>query len=218
MVITDSTATGLDAYLKQTGGGGLPKIAGTYTGGLVVCGDAACVWDDLERFKCKSVINGGRVLKPGWQFLTVNKLVEVFPGDVEHCYSNSSRCLNLYVPARRDEYAREFGGSLHKHSISTGVENVWPFNGCGTSGLGAVLTGIGLGYQRIVLCGLPLDDGPHNGEPPWRTTAFASSEAAGAVGSDRNGHWELAKIAFDGKVRSMSGRTKKWLGDAMEWA
>lgn len=218
MAILDNTVTGLDAYLKRTGFGTLPVITGTYTGGLVICGDGACVWDDLERFEAKSTINGGRVLKPGWQFMTVNKMVEVFPGDIEHAYSNEATFLRRCIAARRQEYTREFTGPKHVHSIGQGSDWCWPFNGSGTSGLGACLVGIGLGYQRIVLCGVPLDNGPHNGEPPWRTTAFASSEAAGAMGSDRNSHWELAKVAFAGRVRSMSGRTKTWLGDAMEWA
>ena len=113
----------------------------------------------------------------------------------------------------------EFDAPMHRHSISAGCEHIWPFGGHGTSGLGACLVAIGLGYSRIVLCGMPLDDGPHNGEPHWRRTAFASSEAAGSVGADRNVHWWKAnQTAFEGKVKSMSGRTKKWLGDAMEWA
>lgn len=37
--------------------------------------------------------------------------------------------------------------------------------------------------------------------------------------TDRNIHWWNAKeMAFEGKVRSMSGRTKTWLGDAIEWS
>lgn len=184
----------------------------------MVCGDGACIWDDLERFGCKSTINRGRVLKPGWQFMTVNKMVETFAGDIEHAYSNEPSFLKTCISARRQEYALEFEGPKHVHSISTGSQWVWPFAGHGTSGLGACLVAVALGYDRIALCGVPLDDGPHNGEPPWRTTAFASSEAAGAVGSDRNSHWHRAKIAFEGKVKSMSGRTKKWLGDAIEWA
>jgi hypothetical protein len=184
----------------------------------VICADAECVWDDLERFGCRSDQGLGRVDKNGWHFMTVNKVVEVFPGNIEHCYSNSPSCLKRFVAARRDEYA-EFHQPRHLHAISPGVEHVWNFGGHGTSGLGAALVAVALGYHRIVLCGMPLDDGPHNGEPPWRRTGFASSEAAGGVRTDRNVHWQKAKeLAFDGMVRSMSGRTKTWLGDAMQWA
>lgn len=196
-----------------------PKIAGTYGGYLVICGDAIGIWNDLEMFGCRDSTGCGKVSKTGWHFMTVNKMVEVFPGNIEHCYSNSPSCLRRFVAARRDEYAIEFDGPRHTHSLSQGCDHVWPFGGHGTSGLGAALVAVALGYQRIVLCGMPLDDGPHNGEPPWRKTAFASSEAAGGVRTGRNGHWWTAKqTAFEGKVRSMSGRTRDWLGDALEWA
>jgi hypothetical protein len=72
-----------------------------------------------------------------------------------------------------------------------------------------MLTGIGLGYAPIVLCGLPLDDGPHNGEPPWRRTKFASSEAP-----DDDPHWRRSRECFKGTVFSMSGRTREWFGEA----
>ena len=194
-----------------------PKIAGTYSGNVVICADASCIWDDLEKFGCRDDSGQGRVYKHGWDFMTVNKMVEVFPGIVEHAYSNSPSCLRRFIAARRDEY--EFGPPKHAHSIQKGCGHVWPFGGHGTSGLGAALVAVALGYSRIVLCGMPLDDGHHNGEPPWRRTAFASSEAAGGVRTDRNVYWWKAReLAFQGKVRSMSGRTRTWLGDAMEWA
>ena len=207
-------------YLREYGGfeRDLPRIAGWYSGNLVICADAACLWDDLERFGARSDYGSGRIDKEDWHFMTVNKVVEVFPGNIEHCYSNSPSCLQRFVAARRDEYRIEFQTPRHLHAIQPGVENVWKFGGHGTSGLGAVLVAVALGYSRIVLAGMPLDDGPHNGEPHWRRTAFASSEAAGGVRTDRNVYWQKAKeLAFDGKVRSLSGRTMKWLGDAMQW-
>lgn len=62
----------------------LPDIAGKYSGGLVICGDAAGVWDDLEAFGCRCDDGKGSVKKDGWDFLTINKLIETFPGHVEH--------------------------------------------------------------------------------------------------------------------------------------
>lgn len=206
----------LDELMSGYGGRAFPypAIAGTYTGkNLVVCGDAAGVWDDLAAFGCRDDSGRGKVRKPGWDFLTVNKLVETFPGSVEHCYSNEPSLLRIFMSARRSEYAREFGPAAHSHSIKVGVDHVWPWGGHGTSGLGAVLVGLGLGYDSIVLCGLPLDDGPHNGEPSWRRTAFATSEAAGSASDDRDSHWKRAiGTAFGGRVKSMSGRTREWLG------
>jgi hypothetical protein len=151
--------------------------------------------------------------------MTVNKLLETFPGDIEHCYSNEPNTLLTFLASRRTEYKREFNAPQNSHSISRGTKYVWPFGGHGTSGLGAVLVCIGLGYERIVVCGMPLDNSHHNGEPAWRKCHFESSEAAGSVGDGVNHHWKVARdLAFQGKVRAMSGRTRDWLGDALPWA
>lgn len=206
----------------MTGYGGrafpYPKIAGTYTGGLIVCADAACIWRDLEAFGARDDTGRGKVKKDGWDILTVNKIIETMPANVQHAYSNIPRVLHVALAARRDEYAREFGDKINTHSCQAGADYCWPWGGQGTSGLGAILVGLGLGYDRVVLCGLPLDDGPHNGEPYWRKTAFATSEAAGSKDDDRDSHWKRAiNLAFQKRVRSMSGRTKTWLGDGREW-
>jgi hypothetical protein len=197
-----------------------PPCANEYAGKYVVLlGDARCVWDDLERFGCAERSNQGKVWKSGWHFFTVNKVVETFPGDIEHAYSNEPNTLLRFIEARRVEYRREFNMPQNTHSITPGCKYVWPWGGHGTSGLGACLTAVGLGYTRIVLCGMPLDNSGHNGEPHWRRGQFQSSEAAGSVTEDINGHWKTARdLGFDGKVRSMSGRTKDWLGDGAEWA
>jgi hypothetical protein len=192
----------------------LPSIAGKYEGNqLVICGDAACVWSDLEAFGCRDDDGRGKVRKSGWDFMVVNKLGETFPGWIAHWYSNMPRVIERSIAARREEYTREFSKHWITHSCNVGADYRWPWGGHGTSGLGSVLVGVGLGYRSIVLCGMPLDDGPHNGEPHWRKTGFASSEAAGGVNDDKNAHWKRAiDLAFCGKVKSMSGRTKAWLG------
>ena len=149
--------------------------------------------------------------------MTVNKLVETLPGDIEHCYSNEPQTLLRFIASRRTEYTREFNAPQQTHSITQGCKWTWPFGGHATSGFGATLVAVGLGYDKIVLCGMPLNDGHHNGEPPWRQTQF-TNEAADTVGTGMNKYWEHGKkLAFENKVRSMSGRTRDWLGDAKEW-
>src|SRR5690242_3147590 len=168
-------------YLETYGIGSLPKIAGRFNGGCVVCADAFCIWDDLERFGCRY---GNGVSKWGWDFLTVNRLVEVFPGRIDHAYSNSGAVLNRFIAARRQEYLNEFP-VVTTHSRDTETNWKWPWNGGGTSGLGAILTALALGYGNVVLAGMPLDGGPHNGEPRWRTTHI-NHEA------DDGPHWRRA--------------------------
>lgn len=189
-----------------------PDIAGQYEGrSLVICADAACVWDDLERFGCRVNSGRGSVAKSGWHFMTINKMVETFPGNVEHAYSNEPKLLNAFIAARRSEYKQEFNWPAHTHSCNKGAQWRWPWSGRGSSLLGGTLVGLGLGYDQIIICGGPLDDGPHNGEPPWRKSEFQSREVRDNAGTH---HWKLAieQVPMYGRVFAMSGRTKDWLG------
>jgi hypothetical protein len=210
-----ATANPLTPYLTEFGYGAhqLPKIAGTFTGQkLIICADSSTVWDDLERFGARNDVNRGSVYKPGWHIMTVNKIVEVMPANIHHAYSNDPNLLAKYLNARRDEYEHEFESPRTTHSCNTGARHLWPLGGHGTSGLCATLVGVGLGYDEIVLCGLGLTDGPHNGEPPWRKTRF-TREAANSGDTGMNHHWRKARdLCFRGRVKSMSGRTREWLG------
>jgi len=195
----------------------VPDIAGKYAGkNAVVCGDAACIWEDLETLGARKNAGGnrrGRVEMEGFDFLTVNKLIETFPGNIAHAYSNEPSLLMKFIAARRTEYRREFTTVTNTHSCNQGAKYRWPFGGHGTSGLGACLVALGLGYDKVIVCGMPLDNGPHNGEPPWRNCRFEVSEVASPKGGGIPSHWERAiRLAFDGRVTSMSGRTQEWLG------
>ena len=190
-----------------------PAIAGMYRGkSLAICGDAACVWDDLERagFRCDK--GNGSVARAGWDIMAVNKIVETLPGNIEHAYSNEPELMKAFIAARRNEYRQEFDPIKHTHSCNKGAMWKWPWRGMGTSALGACLTAVALGYDKSVLCGVPLDDGSHNGEPPWRKCKFSSGDVADPTEGGINMVWRNAiKFVLKGKVKSMSGRTAKWL-------
>lgn len=213
-VITASTVMGLKEWTAEYGGlSKLPDIAGTYQGkNLIICADASCLWIDLELFGARDETKRGRVFKEGWDILAVNNAVISFPGNVAHCYSNQARVIKNALAARRDEYAAEFSQVPLMHACNPGAQYHWPWSGHGTSGLGACFVGLALGYERIMLCGMPLEDSPHNGEPHWRKTTFATSEASGSAKDDRDAHWKRAiALGFEGRIKSMSGRTKIWL-------
>lgn len=194
-------------------GNNLPDIAGTFSGRLVIVGDGRCVWDDLDRLGLW--VDEGRGRYEG-EFMAVNKIGEVFPGKLRHWYSNDGKHLPHWVKGRRPELVIEFEGPEYVHSGLPGGTYVWPWPLHGSSGLNAVYTGLALGYDEIVLCGMPLDDSGHNGEPPRRKTNF-TKEVAGQVNNPENSFWKNARLnVFGGKVRSMSGRTREWLGSPGE--
>lgn len=215
MDIGDNTDTALETWLSHYSVKDIPwpSIRGKYAGrNLIICADAACVWDDLERFGARVDHRRGEVGKSGWDIMTINKIVEFLPGNILHAYSNQPEILNKFIAARRWEYTRgEFNGPEYTHSINKGAQFRWPWSGHGTSLLGGVFCGLMMGYEQNVICGGPLDDGPHNGEPHWRKTTF-SREATDFRPGEMNHHWRRMKQYAGDRVKSMSGRTKQWLG------
>jgi hypothetical protein len=200
----------MDALLRQYGiMSRLPQIAGAYKGkSVAVCGDAHCLWDDLEELGCDSPEDGGSVHKPGWDFMTVNMAGSKFPGVIEHWYSNAGYLVDRFRLVRREEYPPRFSvkhthccmGPPSAHPSSW----LWPWVGHGTSGFGALLTALALGYDKIVLCGIPLNNQPHNGEPSWRNTNFVNE-----VRDDAK-HWKFVAQTYRGRVSAMSGQPKEW--------
>lgn len=189
----------------------LPGIAGAYQGKkLIICGDAYNIWIDLENFGCKSTKGRGGVYKDGWDMMTLNKLVQVFPGNIEHTYSNHIECLKTALASRREEYRKDFIEPRNSHSCFAGMQWKWPWSGHGTSALGACLAALAMGYSEIMLAGIPMDDKHHNGEPDWRRCVFETKDRV-SENERIKAHWDKAMKVFDGKVRSLSGRTREWL-------
>jgi hypothetical protein len=66
-----------------------------------------------------------------------------------------------------------------------------------------------LGYEEIVLAGIPMDNAGHYFDPPWVATDLADSAVATV--------WREARDrVFDGRVKSLSGNTRDWLGAPVE--
>lgn len=171
------------------------------TGTLLIAGCARNVWDDAQKVNWKSM-----------DIMTLNDMVMHWPGVVKHAYSNDHRMLPQWVNARRPRYVIDYGQGIVTHTCQTGASTmkVWPWPGHGTSGLNACYTGLALGYERIILAGVPLDDSGHYWQAPWESSNFNNEV------SDRDGEprfWANAKrTVFDGRVVSLSGRTRELLG------
>ena len=180
-----------------------PKIAGKYSGGLLLCGSGRCVWDDIEK--------AGMAKNTDMDVMCVNNMVEHYPGPVEHGYSNDAQLLSRSCQNRRPNWIKLWGPVRHQHSVKSGGKWTWPFPGHGTSSLNAVYIGLALGYDRIWLCGIPLDNSGHYFDAPWVKTNF-NNEVAPRHNGPR--YWDnAAKRIFKGKVKSFSGRTRDLLGE-----
>ena len=167
------------------------------SGKLLIVGSGRCVWDDLLK-----------VNPLDYDAMAINDMIMHFPGPLKHAYSNDWKMLPHWISSRRPNYVIDWGIPA---SHSCYGSKSWPWPGHGTSSLNAVYTGLALGYDEIIIAGVPLDDSGHYWEAPWLKTNFTNEV------SDKDGEmhfWSNAKkTIFDGKVKSLSGRTKQLLGD-----
>lgn len=178
-----------------------PGIAGTFSGRCLLVAGGRCVWEDLKET--------GYLSEPsGFHVMCINDVYMHFPGPVNHFYSNDARFSPRWLSARRELLVREFEGQakLHTHSNMSGLQYKWPWPGHGTSSLSGAYTLLALGYDEIILCGVPLDDSGHYFDPPWKKTNF-SREVIEQEGGPR--YWKNMLPLFDGKLKVMSGRLKE---------
>jgi hypothetical protein len=125
--------------------------------------------------------------------------------DIQHVASYHTSEFEIFKTRRK-----KIGGNLDykTHSHEGNVDYVWslvdksPYSGS-SSFLGAQAA-VGMGYDRIVLCGCPMQ-GNNNSKSKAKYERFQ-------VGWKKYGH------LLQGKVRSMSGWTKEYFGPATkEW-
>ena len=160
---------------------------------LLILGGGHNVWDDYAAFTRRS---DGDVM-------AVNDVGMYFPHELRHWYSNHGDQLDGWNVVRQFHFdsTRVFHSNKE---IRNPKYCFWPVVYNGTSSLAAATVGILMGYDRIVLCGIPLDDGGHFYNPRERSNF--TNEAKERVWKNARDRW------FDGKVKSMSGRSRDWLG------
>ena len=178
---------------------------------LIIVGSARCVWDDLldlSPVEC--------------DVMCINDMIMYYPGDIHHICSLDEPMLIKWWEARRPPYKKQFPLVPRMHTRREMVESpknveCWPFSGGGTSGLFACFVGLGLGYDEITLCGIPIDNSGHFWEAPWGKTNFqrelVTRNGAMKRRGDSRSFWaNAAADHFDGRVKSMSGVTRDLLG------
>jgi hypothetical protein len=173
----------------------------------ICLGSAACMAEDLAAAAALGIVPG-----EGWLMIAVNQAAKDWPGQLDHWVSMH---LNL-VPrwaAEREAAGRSPAGwywSAERRDLPPSLADKTSLvkNYGGSSGMLATTVALHLGAERVVLCGIPIDyKQGHMGDPrPWRDAAHYF------------GHWVDRAREFGGRVKSMSGNTKKWLGEpTLEW-
>lgn len=188
------------------GRGDPPPCAGTCHGKAVVMGTARNVWKDLSDLTmAHPMIDYDRI--------AINGMIFFYTGKIRHGVSMHPRELHHWKELR-NLYDGRHPGQILTHSYRPGADVTWNITGGngGTSGLLAVMVGLALGYDRIVLCGVPMDGSGHLYDDCGITTGPLMQEWLET-------EWKkIAQVYFNDRVRSMSGRTMEWLGaPSMEW-
>ena len=80
----------------------------------------------------------------------------------------------------------------------------------GSSALPACYVGLALGYESILLAGVPLDDTGHFFDPPEDHHLRKDRKWSNFTNEAQEYIWRNARL--DGRVKSFSGRSREWLG------
>ncbi|MFA5379754.1 MAG: hypothetical protein WC455_28605 [Dehalococcoidia bacterium] len=195
-----------------------PVIAGTRSGTAVVLGSARCIWDDLSRIDFDKV-----------EVIAVNDMIMHYKGELHHAVSLHPEEPPLWRQLRWTNGCHA-GGHIYTHSHRLPENNdhlppyefktrhaldfLWVLEGgrSGSSGLFACMVGLAMGYERIILAGIPIDGTGHFFDPPGKVVNQF-------LGMNITLEWDNAnRKYFKGRVKSLSGRTKEWLGEPpTEW-
>jgi len=196
----------MDKQKKKSGPESLPRYPFKHSGTVLVLGNAFCLHDDYQR---------ARRLFPDAPVIAVNGA------------ANYTQAFALFTqhPAKFPKWIRaqqRFHDEFTCHSAGTAkdktafgklreykpfVDYWWKYGAGGaTSGWGARRVASYMGFDLVVLCGMPLDPGCYNGNQPSR--AMVKTEVI-----DHYRKELLADVDFHDNVKSMSGWTRSVFGE-----
>lgn len=182
----------------------MPSMAGKYEGNLLVVGTGRCVWEDLAKVDT--------VFLSDCDTMVLNDMGTHYPGRFHHWYSNDDKKLPHWFEGRRDSHKYVHGSDIRFHTNHPAdMGNVWPFHGKGSSGLVACYVALALGYDNVLLAGVPWDDSGHYYDPPVGHKVFGGRKATNFTNEVKDQYVIDALPFFEGKIKSMSGRSKELL-------
>jgi hypothetical protein len=170
---------------------------------LVILGGASCVWKDYK--EAQTILRNQHV-----SLLAINDVIVHINEDFDYAatlhpekvqdWINQRKARNLSPPKKvfsfREYYEAVTDVTDYRWNGTDGAYS------SGSSGLFSIKVGIELGYNKIVLCGIPMDQklGHFFDENAWEQADLYKRA------------WLLNKENLMDKVRSMSGWTREMLG------
>lgn len=178
-----------------------PPLTNTEQGTAVILANAACVWDDIRKLPAHDAV------------IAVNDIGAYYRHKVHHWVSYHDLCLQPFLQVRRNKHRNDpqlhahFLEDMHNNKGQPGV-HYWNLTyHYSTSGILAVLVGLLLGYDKLILAGMPADNTPDFWQDPaiWNSQGTKVRHRLWQVVMDRVP--EIKRC-----TRSLSGHTMKWLG------
>jgi hypothetical protein len=194
------------SYRGIAGNGPAPAYLAKYAGRLVVLGGARCVWADYLELKAATAGLGAAARA---DLMVVNDIGVYCQLPFQHWLSLHPENLVLWRDLKR-RHNEPMNCTLHTNKPNHAGMVCWSINDYGLySGLFAAQVGVCLGYEEIILCGVPQDQSGRFFDPPWVTGL--------RHGIDRNAMQKWQNVVADHpelkkRVRSMSGFTKSLFG------
>lgn len=178
---------------------------------LVICGAAKCLWNDLARLPDN--------LNADW--MAVNVAGVFVPHPVKYLVSLHETHVNEYRMQRR---ALGYPGEAITIANGGSPDKVIEFSGeRGGSGLYAIRCGLKLGYDKIVLAGMPIDSSRYFFDMPRMESLLPASIRMDGVRADAFQRswvgcvyaktWKSVSEELKPNVRSMSGYTARLFGE-----
>lgn len=181
--------------LNGVEGSGKTPLANRFSGELLIIGGGRCVWEDLEKTSIGTV-------------MVINDIGCHFHQRVDHWVTLHPEYMPGWLHYRTGHcYGEGAVPKTHSHKNHKDISHAWEISNIGgTSGLFACQVALVMGYEKIVLAGVPCDNSGHYFDKPSVNTNLKDN----AVHSV----WQWAKNnVFEGRVKSLSGYTRDWLGE-----
>lgn len=183
---------------------------------LLVVGSAPCLYEDLAR---------ARDLFPDAEVMLINEAAGAVE-DAHHILAGHTEKAELFAAYRRKKFpnCRQFRvhaviKSTHGPKDLPSVTDWWPHDcSTGASSAGKAATiGLRMGFDRVVLCGCPMDGSGYfnpteTGQFQHTCRRLGTEPNSRAAENYRRRMRMLAEGEFKGRVFSMSGFTASVLG------
>ena len=189
-----STDAELKIYTEPT----IPVVAGRYSGVCRIIGSGSCMWKDY--FESEQVL-------PGSDVFCVNLSGVVIP-KVTHLFSWHHKQLGFIKGWRVAEWP-DCKAVVHSVHEGFNIDWVWRFNGgTSVSGLSCIDLAWLLGYRKIALVGIPMDNNGYFYKPKDNPDMH-----------DKHRHKEVVRLReiYGNQVKSFSGYTQEIFGHPKEW-